>query len=275
MSKLASFSLALYAIATGNTIHAATITDFNTWSLVEDPPNANLSASIDSSNQVTLNANGSVPNAADIGFQSVDGNTPASSSSGFAFDPSNSFSLAIDYDWTFQNAVGGSAIGFGIGEDGAGAQSAGVSLVASGPTILVAGVAARTSQSETNIPLISPGSPSPTGSMHMSYDAITGDIVAGIGATGAGSPLLAGTLTGASIYELLNSDADSDLLLVSFFIRSQDLGLVGPPLSSGTSTAVFSNFRVVSGNPVAIPEPTLLGLSVLAGIGFIARRGRI
>ena len=65
-----------------NITAAGPISDLNTWTLVEDPAHPNFSSSVDSPSQITLSASGAVPNATDIGYQSVDGATPGTSTSG-------------------------------------------------------------------------------------------------------------------------------------------------------------------------------------------------
>ncbi|MEM1013622.1 MAG: PEP-CTERM sorting domain-containing protein [Planctomycetota bacterium] len=250
---------------------SAAITDFNTWTLVEDPPNANLSGSVDSASQITMSADGAVPDATDIGYQSVNANTPAGSTSGFAFDPTADFAVAIDYDWSFVDTVGGSGIGFGIGEDGAGSNSAGVAIGAFDDAVGPAGGAARVNDVTISpTPLIQLFA-SATGSMHISYSASTGDIVVGTGTVGASAPSQSATFDGATVYDLWNADGDDDLLVVSLFLRS--VGAFTPALTSGSTTAVFSDLRVISGTPVAIPEPTSLAMLAVGGL-LIARRRR-
>lgn len=249
---------------------AASITDFNNWTLVEDPPNANLSSSVDSATQVTLNSSGAVPAATDIGYQSIDGNTPAASTSGYAFDPTASFSVAVDYDWSYAAAIGNSVIGFGIGEDGAGDQSAGVVLAPSDPnTFVTPTIAYRTTNGDELGLINSPAGT--TGSMHVLFDATTREITLGIGSAGANTPFASRTLAAGDVYDLWNTDGDNDLLLVSLFLRSDDS--FGPELTSGTTQAIFSNVRVTGGSPVAVPEPSSLALLGIGGL-LIARRRR-
>ena len=264
------FTTLAFAIVLAPASAVATITDFNNWTLVEDPPNANMSASVDSATQVTLNATGLVPNATDIGYQSVNGNTPATSTAGDAFDPTASFSIAVDYDWSLVNAMGGTGIGFGIGEDGAGENSAGIALVGTNGAVFGTGAAARINNADTLTPIALGGGTS--GSFIVEYDAVTGDILVGTGVVGsstAGAVTFA-VLPGADVYDLWNADGDDDLLLASFFLRSQDG--IAPALTSGSTTAVFSNFRVFEGSAVEVPEPSSLALLSLGGLLVTCRR---
>ena len=245
----------------------AAITDLSTWTLVEDPPNANFSA-IQTSTNVTLGAGGPVPAGVDIGFQSVDGSTVSNSTVGHFFDPNSDFSIAIDYAWNFNSAAGFLGLGFGIGEDSAGENSAGVAMLTSnGSPFLTFGGAARVNDADqTPITLgITPSTLS--GSMFVSYEASSGDIILGASTTpGAAGPTVTGTYSG-----IQNQWNDEDLL-ASFFIRSD-----GPPGSQwlgGDANAVFSNFRVLSGSPVAIPEPSTFGILSVVCIFATTRRRR-
>lgn len=270
------------------TIHAAPITDFHAWNLVEDPPRDNLSSSIDSPNQVTLTASGSVPDANYIGYQSLNGNSPSRPVSGFAFDPTTSFSIAIDYDWSLQNAVGGSEIGFAISEYGERNNTASVQILAWNNRVLLVTESAQTQFGsvettpliDTDEPFSTPGAPPPMGSLHLAFDAESGDITVGSGMIGSDLVDRVGILSGDTVYNLWNAEGDIGLLSVSLFLRSQQIGdgeaaTLVPQFSSGLASISFSNFRVISGSPVAIPEPALLGLSVLTGFGFILRRVRV
>lgn len=228
--------------------HAGSITDLSQWRLVEDPPNANFTAT-DDITSATLNATGGpISPGTDIGYQSVSGGTVAGSGSGFYFSPDASFSLAIDYAFAFGPSASGTlGIGFGIGEDIDGADSAGVAmLVDSFFRTPVFGAAGRVNDS--NVTPIALGSGSLAGSMFLEYVAGTGSIVVGYSSTpGGGSPTSSGTF--ASLQDLW----DDDDLLVSFFLRSET-GLISG-WQGGTAEAVFSNLRVLSGTPREIGTP--------------------
>jgi hypothetical protein len=250
---------------------AAQITDFNTWTLVEDPADPNMSAAIDSASQATLTATGPVANAVDIGYQSVNGTTAAASTSGFAFDPTTSFSIAVDYDLSFTSTVGGTGIGLGIGEDGAGANSAGVAIgnIASLPAAAAA-VARADNQPAAQTPFAA--LPAAVGSLHVAFDGLAKTITVGLGSTGANSPDAPAPTLPASVYNLWNTDADDDLLLASFFLRSDDTDPFSAALTTGSVAAVFSDFRVTSGTAVAVPEPATALL--LAGLPMLVARRR-
>ncbi|MDC0936515.1 PEP-CTERM sorting domain-containing protein [Pirellulales bacterium] len=249
----------------GSTLHAAMISDFTTWTEVEDPAHSGMSSSVDSASQITLNASGSIPTATDIGYSSVDGDEVASSSSGHYFSFSEDFHVAIDFSISSANSVGLGAIGFGIGEDAAGANSAGVGLgIFNGSPLLFAG-AARTNDVNTVGAETYAGASS--GRLFVAYEAASGTVTWGVNTTpGAAAPTDTGTFANVQ-----DGWTDSNLL-VSFFLRS-DTVLTFPPLQAGELTSVFSNFEVLDGTPIGVPEPTAAALLSL-GVVFLGGRRR-
>lgn len=237
---------------------AASIADFNNWTLVEDPADPNFTSSIDGPSQITLRAiGGPVNSGVDIGYQSVNGITPATSTSGFAFDPSQSFSIAVDFSMSFPTAsVGDLGIGFGIGEDGNGANGAGVALLTRNGSAFAFGGAARINDVNQS-PGIIIATPNLVRSFFVSYNAATGDVVVGIGNTGAASPSATTTFAG------IQNSWNGGLLMASFFLRSD--GSLGDAWTSGAADAVFTNFRVLSGTPIEVPSPGSAALLALAG----------
>lgn len=116
------------------TVAFADFEDAADWTQVQDPPNADFSASADTvNNDFTLSAAGGVgPDVSpgtDIGYQSVDGNTVGTSTQGYYFNASQAFSVSVNYSLSnFANSVGAFGIGFGIGLDGTGENSVGAAL---------------------------------------------------------------------------------------------------------------------------------------------------
>ncbi len=245
--------------------YSANIIDFNTWTEVQDPPHAGMTSNVDSASQVTLTASGAIPAGTDIGYQSVNGTDVSSSSSGHYFSTGADFQVAIDFDLMAANSVGLGGIGFGIGEDSAGTNSAGVALaILNGSPTLYSG-AARVND-VTQAPLTLALSASSTGRFFVHYDSANGDITVGVSNTpGALTPDATNTFSGANVQ---NNWAGDDLL-VSFFLRSDSV--VFPPLSAGTLEVVFSNFEVLSGTSIAVPEP---GSAALCIIGMMLLRFR-
>jgi hypothetical protein len=248
---------------------SAAITDLTTWTQVQDPPHGNFTASATPTAATLLAGNGAVPSGTDIGYQSVNGLTPALSSAGYAFNPAASFSVAIDFAMTFANSpTGALAIGFGIGEDGNGANSAGaVMFTANGTPQLFFGGAARIDDvTQPAQAILVPASAS--GTLFASYDAASGNITLGAAPTmSAVAPLGTTTFTG-----IQNSWDDTDLI-TSFFLRSDST--LGPAWQGGNGQAVFSNFRVLSGSPVVVPEPSGLAMLALTATAFARRRRRV
>lgn len=255
-------------------IAEAAVTDFSTWTKVTDPAHAGFSATQGGSS-VTLSAgNLPVPAGTDIGFQSISGLTPQSSTSGFFFSPNADFSLAVDYAWSFSNTpTGFLGIGFGIGEDQNGENSAGVSMgTSNGSPLLSFAAAARVNdvdQTPLSLgnPILNPSTLS--GTLFVGYEASSGDVILGAAPTqGAATAVYSATYTG-----IQNNWSDGDLM-ASFFLRSD-----APPLTTawqgGNADAVFSNFRVLSGSPVAIPEPsTAISSALILGVLNCRRRRR-
>lgn len=242
---------------------AADITDFTNWTQVQDPPNANFTGSTTMSAATLLAGNGPVPNATDIGYQSVNGVTPATSTAGYMFDYTQSFSVAIDYSISFANNPNGFlSLGFGIGEDGLGMNSAGMVMVTQNgsPFGTFAGAARANDADAGSFITILPSTLS--GSLFVSYDAVTGTITGGASQTpGAGSSSASGS------FNMLQDQWNDENLLTSFFIRSGPLS----PWAGGNAEAVFSNFRVLEGQPTALPGPSALALMAIV-IGMPRRR---
>ncbi|MEO1527402.1 MAG: hypothetical protein AAFX06_18385 [Planctomycetota bacterium] len=245
----------------------AAITDLSTWTLVEDPPNANFSAAQTAVN-ATLSAAGPVPAGVDIGFQSVSGDTVSNSTAGHYFDTNSDFSIAIDYDWTFNSASGFLGLGFGIGEDSDGMNSAGVAMATSnGSPFLTFGGAARVNDADQAPLVLGATTSSLSGSLFVSYEAASGDILLGAAtSTGAAAPTVTGTYSG------IQNQWNDEALLASFFIRSD--GPAGGQWLGGDADAVFSNFRILSGSAVAVPEPSAVGVIALFGTTLAMRRRR-
>lgn len=127
------------------------IADFTTWSLVQDPADPHFTSLVNSSSSITLGASGGPVSAAtDIGYQSVSGNSFTSSTAGYAFSPSSNFSVAVDFSLAVSGS-GGLGVGFGLGEDRGGMNSAGVAMltVNGAPSLYFGGAAHRQRQPES------------------------------------------------------------------------------------------------------------------------------
>jgi hypothetical protein len=269
MMKTHRFLTSLCALAAALTVTAcqADILDFNSWTLVQDPPHANFTSTVDSSSQITLRATGGpIPPATDIGYQSVNGNTPAASTAGHAFDPSADFSVAVDFSLSFASAVGGLGIGFGIGEDKNGENSAGVALLTvNGSPSLFFGAVARVNDVNQSPQAILVGGQN-SGRLIASYQNATGNVTLGVSTNGDDIP------EGTTTFSGIQNSWNGGLLLTSFFLRSDNS--LGAAWTSGTANAVFSNFHVISGTPIAVPEPSMFMLAGLALLGLVAHGHR-
>lgn len=239
------------------------ITHLDRWFLVEDPPNANLNASIGGAgagSAATLTAaDAPIPAGTDIGYQSIQGLRAEDSSAGYVFDPAADFSVAIDYEVTFsENGAGtglGLGLGFGIGEDGDGTNSAGIAMLRTrvefgpGLSTTVLGIAGVARIDDVNQPqkLIgaADNNAANDGSLFIRYTASTGDI--SVGHSETPGALAAGA--SAAFPGIQKQWAGRDLI-VSFFLRSE--GWTG-----GGATAVFRNPRVLGGTPREIPPKVI------------------
>jgi hypothetical protein len=122
----------------------------------------------------------------------------------------------------------------------------------------------------SQFPVAIPATGQLSGSLFISYDAIAGSVSGGVGNVGDSSPSYTGTLVA------IQNAWNDELLFPAFFLRSEGL-LGGQAWTSGTATAVISNFRVISGSPVAVPEPGGIGLLAwfVLAIPYARRTGRI
>jgi len=231
------------------------IADFSEWSQIRDPAATNFFGSVDSASQITLSATGgSVPHAADIGYKSVSGTTAADSTSGYAFDPSADFSIAVDFSLSV-SGVGGLGVGFGIGEDQDGANSVGVAmLTANGIPLLSFFGAARIGDVDQTPQAILTAQKD--GRLIVTYTAATGDVELGVSTDGDD------TSEGTAIFGGIQNNWNDEPLMPSFFLRSDDSA--GLAWTSGTADAVFSDFHVIDGTPVVVPEPSTALLATLA-----------
>jgi len=248
---------------------AADIVDFSRWHVVQDPADPNFTASASSSEAMLFAGSGAVAAGTDIGYATIDGDRPASSAAGFYFDPAADLTIALDYDLEFDSASGGLGLGFGVGEDAPGANSAGIAMLTlDGSPFLNFVGAARVN--DVDQPVQDTGlAASLSGSLFVEYDAAVGDLILGASTTpGAGSPSATVTFAG-----LQNQWAGSSLM-ASFFIRSEAIPILAPNgWEGGDGTGTFSNFRILEGSALAIPEPAsglLLG-GLGAGVLFLRR----
>ncbi len=270
-----AFSVSLLCVATflgivSSAAMAQPISNFTSWTLAQDPPIALFTGASTAGNATLTAGNGTIPAGTDIGFSSVSGTTVLSSVSGNYFSSASSFRLAIDYDLTVSMPVGlgTSAIflGFGIGEDSTGIDSAGITLGAvnfGASPILALAATARVNDVTQPVGSVS-GTAGLAGTFFVSYDEPTGNVT-----VGAANTQNAATPTGSYIFTGIANDWDGEDLLASFFMRSDTPS--GAPVWTGTSaSAVFSNFRVLEGT--AIPEPTTAALLLMGGVGLMLRR---
>jgi len=166
----------LFATLTG-IAHAGFVKP-NNWTIIEDPAHPLMSASVSPAQATLMAGDGPVAANVDIGYISSVGDT-----SGYSFDPASDFSIAVDFDLSFAGTpTGGLAIGFGIGEDKEGENSAGVRLLTLDGNAMGFGSAARASdvdQGDPDFVEIFDDSLSLSGSFLVVYDAATDNVTVG------------------------------------------------------------------------------------------------
>jgi len=177
--------------------------------------------------------------------------------------------VAVDFTLSLDSAVGGLGIGFGIGEDRDGANSAGVALLTTNGFAL-APFTAVARVNDVNQPLDTVLAAQTSGRLIVSYTAAGGDVQVGVSTDGDEVP------EGISTFAGIQNSWNDELLIPSFFMRSD--GTLGSAWTSGTAEAVFSDFHVIEGTPVVlpvtIPEPSSLCLLGFAMPILLYRRFR-
>ncbi len=256
---------------------ASSITNLTSWTLIQDPPHPRMSVQGLTATEARLLAVGEVPSGTDIGFVSVNGDTVATSTAGNFFDPATDFSLAIDFELRLSlNVSGVSAIGFGIGIDASGANSAGVALASLGEGPLFFTAVGRLADADispklfSTAPLTTSSIDKQTqGRLFIDYGASSRDVTVGVSRSGgASAPSETRTFPG-----LAESWGDSPIL-TSFFLRSDNAVFPFPGLTAGSVGAYFSNFEILRGSPITIPEPATGLLAILGALGVLAVKKR-
>lgn len=250
-------ALATHAVA------LADISDFTQWDLYGDPVSANMGGS-SGPDTATLTAVGPISSGTDVGFSSVDARTIREATQGYYFEVDSDFEIAIDYDLSHIGASGGFGLGFGIGEERTGENSAGMGLLTNdGDPFLTFAAAARINDVTqtaqiTNLPSTL------AGSMFVAYEAATGNITLGAStAQDAATPEVVAT------YEGIQNSWNNNSLIANFFVRSQSISFFAPDgFEAGTAEATFTNFRVIRGNAIAVPEPGSISLIYLISLGL-------
>jgi hypothetical protein len=251
---------------------AQPISNFTSWTLTQDPLNALFGGASTEFTATLTGGNGTIPAGTDVGFASVNNTTVLNSTSGNYFSAASSISLAIDYNLNVTLPAGvltsGIFIGFGIGEDTTGIDSAGVTLGVANfvpSPLLLLGATARVNDVTQPVGSIA-GTANSFGTFFVSYDHVSGNVT-----VGAANTQNAATPTGSHTFAGIANDWDGENLLASFFMRSDNPSPA--PNWTGTSAfALFSNFRVLSGAATTIPEPTTAALVLLGGLGILLRR---
>jgi hypothetical protein len=161
--------------------------------------------------------------------------------------------------------VGILGLGFGIGEDGAGANSAGALMVTNGglPFLSFGGAARVGDVDEPALVLASAATLS--GSLFVGFEAATGTITVGASQTPG-----AVSADASDTFDAIQTNWAGEDLLASVFMRSDILGWAG----GGTAEAEFSNFRVLEGSAILIPEMSIVvpGFGLFAVLGVAMRR---
>lgn len=262
------FTIVLFVVC-GTRFVFGDISNFTNWEIYGDPVDANMTGSA-TADEAQLNATGPVSSGTDIGFSSVNGRTVNDASNGYFFSPASDFEIAVDYDLSHASAMGGFGLGFGIGEERTGENSAGIGMATNNGAPLLTFAGAARVNNVTQTAQFTGLSSTLSGSMFVSYDAATGDITLGASTTQAGS-LPEDSVTYAGVQNQWNDNS----LMASFFIRSQAIPVFAPNgFEAGTADAIFSNFRVINGQPIAVPEPNFLVFGSLSFLFVMTKRRR-
>ncbi|MEM9418862.1 MAG: hypothetical protein AAGA25_07430 [Planctomycetota bacterium] len=263
------------------------VADFNNWFLVEDPAHPGFSAAATSSNATLSAGDAMIPAGTDIGFSSINANTVAEATEGFYFDTASDFTVAIDVKLTTTNLTGFIGTGFGVGPDRKGEDSAGYGFALAEGLLDVSLIRAPAATRDNNPVAVQPSSivrsPATTTngvseaefSLFVSYDSTSGDVIVAPGLVGLDF-VPASPIFGSADISL------GDQVQLSFFLRSDELTLptfaANPiefdPYGGESAEAVYSNFRVLEGTPILIPEPSAFSLLILTGLTACARPKR-
>lgn len=248
---------------------AADLTDFTNWYVVQDPADPNFTSAATPTDASLFAGAGAIDVGTDIGFATINESTAANSTAGYVFVPSADFELSIEYNLSFLSASGALGLGFGIGEEVTGENSAGVAFITNnGAPFLNFFGAARVNDNTLDPEDIGLAA-SLSGRLFIQYDAASGDITLGASQTpGDLTPTM--TYTFSNLQDFWNDEN----LIASFFIRSDAIPVIAPNgWNGGDATAVFSNLRI-DGSLSKIPEPgssLLVSLFILMLHGFRRR----
>src|SRR4029077_5119933 len=115
------------------------------------------------------------------------------------------------------------------------------------PSLYFGGAARINDVNQSPQPILSVPAQS-SGRLILSYNAASGNVQVGVSTNGDDTP------EGTTTFSGIQHSWTNQPLLISFFERSDNS--LSPAWTSGTASAVFTNFHVISGTPIAVPEPS-------------------